>query len=164
LIAAMSRNRVIGRDNAIPWRIPAELARFRALTMGHHIVMGRRTWESIGRLLPGRTTIIVTRNPGLRVDGALTAASLPHALRLAAHDDQIFVVGGAEIFRLALSLAQRIYLTTVEIEIEGDTHMPEIDPAVWRCVQCEAHPPDATSALAWRLETYERVGRAESVA
>jgi dihydrofolate reductase len=161
LIVAMSRNRVIGRNNAIPWRIPAELARFKQLTMGHHIVMGRKTWESIGRLLPGRTTIIVTRNPGLRVQGALIAASLPQALGLAAQDDEIFVIGGAEIFRLALPLAQRIYLTTVEIDIEGDTFMPQFDPAAWRCVSSEAHRADATNPLAWVLEIYQRVGRAE---
>src|SRR5690606_41415058 len=140
LIVAMSRNRVIGRDNAIPWHIPAELRRFKALTMGHHIVMGRRTWDSIGRLLPGRTTVIVTRNPDLRVEGALMASSLPHALALAAHDDEVFVIGGEEIFRLALPLASRIYLTTVDIEVEGDTFMPELEPGQWRRVACESHP------------------------
>ena len=157
LIVAMSRNRVIGRNNAIPWRIPAELQRFKQLTMGHHIVMGRKTWDSIGRLLPGRTTVIVTRNPDLRVQGALIADSLSQALRLAARDDEIFVIGGAEIFRLALPLAQRIYLTTVDLAIEGDTFMPPIDPAAWRCVLSEPHPAEATNPLAWVLEIYERV-------
>jgi dihydrofolate reductase len=161
LIVAMSRNRVIGRGNAIPWRIPAELARFKQLTMGHHIVMGRKTWESIGRLLPGRTTIIVTRNPDLRVPGALIAGSLPQALQLAAGDDEIFVIGGAEIFRLALPLAQRIYLTTVGIDVDGDTFMPPIDPAAWRCVASEPHAADATNPLAWVLEIYDRVPGAE---
>jgi dihydrofolate reductase len=163
LIVAMSRNRVIGRNNAIPWRIPAELARFKQLTMGHHIVMGRKTWESIGRLLPGRTTIILTRNPDLRVQGALIAASLPQALRLAAQDDEIFVIGGAEIFRLALPLAQRIYLTTVQIDIDGDTFMPPIDPAAWRCVKSEPHPADLTNPLAWVLEIHDRVSGMEQV-
>ncbi len=161
LIVAMSRNRVIGRNNAIPWRIPAELQRFKQLTMGHHIVMGRKTWESIGRLLRGRTTIIVTRNAQLRVEGALIASSLAEALRLAAHDDEIFVIGGAEIFALALPLAQRLYLTTVEVDIEGDTFMPPFDPAGWRRVSSESHPADATNPLPWVLEVYERVGRTE---
>ncbi|MGH8638553.1 MAG: dihydrofolate reductase [Burkholderiales bacterium] len=161
LIVAMSRNRVIGRNNAIPWCIPAELARFKQLTMGHHIVMGRKTWESVGRLLPGRTTVIVTRNPGLRVQGALIAASLPQALGLAAQDDEIFVIGGAAIFRLALPLAQRIYLTTVEIDIDGDTFMPHVDPAAWRCVSSEPHPADAANPLSWVLDIYERVGSTE---
>ena len=162
LIVAMSRNRVIGRDNAIPWRIPAELARFKQLTMGHHIVMGRKTWDSIGRLLPGRTTIIVTRNAQFHVEGALTASSLPQALRLAAHDDEIFVIGGAEIFRLALPLAQRIYLTTVDIAIEGDTFMPPFDAGEWRRVGIESHPADATNPLPWVLETLERVGSTQN--
>lgn len=156
LIVAMSRNRVIGRDNAIPWRIPAELQRFKQLTMGHHIVMGRKTWDSIGRLLPGRTTVIVTRNAQLRVEGALIASSLTEALRLAAHDDEIFVIGGAEIFAQALPLAQRLYLTTVDIEIDGDTFMPPFDPTEWHRVRSEAHPADPTNPLPWVLEIYER--------
>lgn len=157
LIVAMSRNRVIGRDNAIPWHIPAELARFKALTMGHHIVMGRKTWESIGRLLPGRTTVIVTRNPDFRVPGALIARSIEEALELAAHDSEIFVIGGAQIFRSALPYAQRLYLTTVDVEVEGDTFMPPIDLAAWRKVATETHPADADNPLPWVLETYERV-------
>jgi dihydrofolate reductase len=156
LIVAMSRNRVIGRNNAIPWRIPAELQRFKALTMGHHLVMGRKTWESIGRLLPGRTTIIVTRNPDLHVKGALTARSLDEALALAADDSEIFVIGGAEIFGLALPRADRICLTTVDIEIEGDTFMPQFDLGAWRLVASEAHPADAANPLPWVLETYDR--------
>jgi dihydrofolate reductase len=164
LIVAMSRNRVIGRGNAIPWRLPAELRRFKALTMGHHIVMGRRTWDSIGRLLPGRTTIIVTRNPGLEVPGALIATSLPQALRLGAADDEIFVIGGAEIFRLALPLAHRIHLTTVDVEIEGDTFMPAFDLGEWRMVAAESHPADDSNALPWVLETYDRIGTPEPAA
>jgi dihydrofolate reductase len=157
LIVAMSRNRVIGRDNAIPWHLPGELKRFKELTLGHHIVMGRRTWDSIGRLLPGRTTIIVTRNPALQVAGALMATSLPQALKIAERDDEIFVIGGEEIFRLALPLAHRIYLTTVDVELDGDTFMPVIDAALWRKVRSESHPADAVNPLSWVLEIYERV-------
>jgi len=164
LIVAMSRNRVIGRDNAIPWRIPVELQRFKQLTMGHHIVMGRKTWDSIGRLLPGRTTVIVTRNAQLRVEGALIASSLAEALRLAAHDDEIFVIGGAEIFAQALPLAQRLYLTTVDIEIDGDTFMPPFDPTEWHRVHNEAHPADATNPLPWVLAIYERAASTQSTA
>jgi dihydrofolate reductase len=157
LIVAMSRNRVIGRDNAIPWHIPAELQRFKQLTMGHHIVMGRKTWDSIGRLLPGRTTIVITRTRDFRVPGALVATSLPQALELAGHDSEIFVIGGAEVFRLALPLAQRIYLTTVDIEVAGDTYMPDFEQAEWQRVGIESHPADAASPLGWVLETYDRV-------
>src|SRR5690606_23387302 len=156
LIVAMSRNRVTGRNNAIPWRIPAELARVKALTMGHHIVMGHKTWDSIGRLLPGRTTIILSRNPDFRVEGALTARSLDEALALAAGDSEVFVIGGEEVFRLALPRADRIYLTTVDTEVEGDTFMPQFDPAAWRLVAREAHPADAASPLPWVLEIYGR--------
>ncbi len=164
LIVAMSRNRAIGRNNAIPWRLPAELKRFKELTMGHHIVMGRRTWDSIGRLLPGRTTIIVTRNSSLRVEGALVATSLAQALRQSAADSEVFVIGGAEIFRLALPAAHRIHLTTVDVQIEGDTFMPEFDLTQWRKTASEAHPADAANALAWVLETYDRIGTPEPMA
>jgi dihydrofolate reductase len=156
LIVAMSRNRVIGREGAIPWHLPQELRRFKALTMGHHIVMGRRTWDSIGRLLPGRTTVIVTRNPALQVPGALIAHSLPHALALGAADSEIFVIGGAEIFREALGYADRIHLTTVEADIEGDTYMPELDLTGWRKVAVESHPAGEGNPLAWTLVTYDR--------
>ena len=157
LVVARARNGVIGADGGLPWHLPEDLKHFRALTTGHAIVMGRRTWDSIGRLLPGRTTIIVTRNPALRVEGALMATSLPQALALAERDDEVFVIGGEEIFRLALPLAHRIYLTTVDVELEGDTFMPEIDAALWRKVSSESHPADAANPLSWVLEIYERV-------
>jgi dihydrofolate reductase len=155
LIVAMSRNGVIGFNGRLPWHIPAELQRFKALTMGHHIVMGRKTWDSIGRLLPGRTTVIVTRNGGLRVEGALVAESLPAALDLAESDPEVFVIGGAEIFFLALPYARRIYLTTVEIECAGDTFMPPIDWNEWRRTASETHPA-VGGTPAWMLEVYDR--------
>ena len=126
--------------------------------MGHHLVMGWCTWDSIGRLLPGRTTVIVTRNPGLRVEGALVATSLREALCLSAADSEVFVIGGAEIFRLALPAAHRIHLTTVDADIEGDTFMPAVDLTQWRKVAAESHPADA---LPWVLETYDRIGTPE---
>jgi len=157
LIVAMSRNRVIGRDNRLPWHLPEDLRRFKQLTMGHHIVMGRKTWASIGRLLPGRTTVIVTRNPDLQVPGAKIAASLDEALRLCADDAEVFVIGGAEIFRTALPLAQRLYLTTIDADIDGDTLMPEMDWTVWRCVESEAHPAGPGNALPWTFAVYDRI-------
>jgi dihydrofolate reductase len=158
LIVAMARNRVIGRDNRLPWHLPDELKRFKALTMGHHIVMGRRTWDSIRRLLPGRTTVIVTRDADLRVAGAKIAHSFEEALRLASGDPEVFVIGGAQIFRDALRFAQRIYLTTVETEIEGDTHMPDFDRQAWRVACEETHPQTDTNPLPWTLQLLERVG------
>ena len=131
----MARNRVIGANNRIPWHLPEELKMFKRLTMGHHIVMGRKTYESIGRLLPGRTTVIVTRQRDYAAPGAIIAHSLQDALNAAARDDEIFVIGGAELFREALPIADRIHLTVVEAEPEGDTFMPEFDRGEWQEVE-----------------------------
>jgi dihydrofolate reductase len=125
----MARNRVIGANGAIPWHLPNELKLFKRVTMGHHIIMGRKTYESIGKLLPGRTTVIVTRQAYYRVEGAIIAHSLPEAVTACGRDDEIFVIGGGELYRAALPIAGRIYLTIVEAEPGGDTLMPEIDMA-----------------------------------
>ena len=119
LIVAMARNRVIGNNGAIPWRLPSELQLFKRVTMGHHIIMGRKTWESIRRLLPGRTTVIVTRQNNYAVPGALVADSLQAALKLCGDDAKIFVIGGGELYREALPITDRIYLTTVDAEPAG---------------------------------------------
>jgi dihydrofolate reductase len=139
LIVAMAKNRVIGAKNSIPWRVPGEQKLFKQITMGHHIVMGRKTYESIGRLLPGRTTVIVTRQRDYVVPGAIIAHSLHDAINAAARDEEIFVIGGAELFREALPVADRIHLSLVDQEPEGDTFMPEIDPAEWREVSREQY-------------------------
>jgi dihydrofolate reductase len=136
----MARNRVIGANNQIPWHLPDDLKMFKRLTMGHHIVMGRKTYESIGRLLPGRTTVIVTRQPDYAVPGAIIAHSLHDAMNAAARDDEIFVIGGAELFREALPIADRIHLSVVDAEPEGDTWMPEYDSAEWSEVLSEEKP------------------------
>lgn len=157
LIVAMAKNGVIGADNKIPWHLPAELRIFKSATMGHHIVMGRRTWESIDRLLPGRTTVIVTRQPDFRVPGAIVAHSFEDALAACHGDDEVFVIGGAELFRLALPRADRFYLTIVDAQPEGDTMMPEIDWSAWREV-CSAHyAADERNPLAFRFVLYERL-------
>lgn len=139
LIVAMAKNRVIGANGGIPWRVPGEQALFKRITMGHHIVMGRKTYESIGRLLPGRTTVIVTRQRGYAVPGAVMAHSLTDAINSAARDHEIFVIGGAEVFREALPIADRIHLSVVEAEPAGDVWMPEIDPRQWHEVASEQH-------------------------
>lgn len=156
LIVAMSRNGVIGKDNRLPWHLPADLKRFKELTLGHTIVMGRKTWESIGRLLPGRRNVIVTRNADLAVEGAVVADSLDAALAAGEGDDEVFVIGGEQIFRSAMALADRIYLTIVQAEFDGDTFMPAIDPSQWRRVRSESHAGTETSPLAWRFEIHER--------
>jgi dihydrofolate reductase len=140
LIVAMAKNRVIGANNAIPWHVPGEQKLFKQLTMGHHIVMGRKTFESIGRLLPGRTTVIVTRQPDFAVAGAIIAHSLHDAVNAAARDDEVFVIGGAELFREALPIADRIHLSLIDMEPEGDVLMPEIDEREWREIAGESYP------------------------
>ena len=155
LLVAMARNRVIGRDNRIPWHLPADLKRFKALTMGHHIVMGRETWDSIHRLLPGRTTVIVTRNPQLKVPGAKIAHSIEDALRACGDDAEIFVIGGEQIFRAALPHAQRLYLSTIDADIAGDTFMPAIDTSEWQLTHDEMHAAQGES-LPWRFQIFDR--------
>ena len=137
IIVAMARNRVIGRDGKLPWHISADLKRFRALTMGHHIVMGRRTWESIGRLLPGRRHVIVSRKTGYRVPGAAVVDSLAAAIEACKGDSEIFVIGGGEIYAQALRLADRIYATEILDNAEGDTYFPVVDVNEWQPVSRE---------------------------
>jgi dihydrofolate reductase len=132
LVAAIAHGGVIGRDNAIPWRIPDDMKRFRALTMGHPVVMGRRTWESLSdrfRPLPGRRNVVVTRNPAWRADGAERAASLEDALALVAGATRVFVIGGGELYAGALPLADELLLTEVDADVPGDTFFPPFERA-----------------------------------
>jgi dihydrofolate reductase len=156
IIVAMSRNRVIGARGAIPWHLPDELKRFRNITMGHHIVMGRKTWESIGRPLPGRTSVIVTRQSGYRAPGAVVAHSLDEAIAACRGDEEIFVIGGAELYAQALPLANRVYLTVVDADIEGDTWMPELNASVWRETAFHSFAADKRHAYSYRCSIHER--------
>jgi dihydrofolate reductase len=159
LIVAMAKNRVIGANGRIPWHLPNELKLFKSLTMGHHIVMGRKTYESIGRLLPGRTTVIVTRQRDYSVPGAIVAHSLKDALEACKADDECFVIGGAELFREALPIADRLYLTVVDAEPAGDTFMPEFDRGVWKETSSQAFPADDKHAHAYRFTILDRAAR-----
>lgn len=156
IIVAMAKNRVIGARNAIPWRLPGELALFKRITMGHHIVMGRQTWESIGRLLPGRTSIVVTRNPDYRVPGAIVAGSLEKALIACGDDSEVFVIGGAQLYAAALPVANRLYLTIVETDVAGDTLMPDFDLSRWQLVSHESHAADERNPHPYTLHVYDR--------
>lgn len=155
----MARNRVIGAGGGIPWHLPDELKRFRSLTLGHHIVMGRRTWESIGRLLPGRTTVIVTRQRGYSAPGARVVHSLEEAIAACGADDEIFVIGGAELYAQALPRAGRLYLTVVDAEIAGDTFMPDYAPGDWRMVSSASFPTDERHRYPYGCAVYERISR-----
>jgi|SRR5262245_3467575 len=132
LVAALARNRVIGAGNRLPWRLPEDLKRFKRLTMGAPVIMGRKTHDSIGRPLPGRRNIVVTGQPGARWEGCEAAHSLDDAIALAGDAPEVFVIGGAELYRLALPRADRLYLTLIDADHEGDTFFPAFDPADWR--------------------------------
>ena len=151
----MAKNRVIGAHNAIPWQLPGELRLFKSITIGHHIIMGRNTWESMLRLLPGRTTVVVTRQRGYRVPGAVVAASLEAAIAACAGDDEIFVIGGAQLYNAALPIADRIYLTTVDAELEGDTLMPNIDLTQWHEHSSQAFNADDKNPYSYKLVIYD---------
>ncbi len=153
----MAKNRVIGADGKIPWHLPNELQLFKSVTMGHHIIMGRKTYESINRLLPGRTTVIVTRQPDYSVPGALIAHSLDAAIAQCAGDSEMFVIGGAELYRAALPHADRIYLTVVDAEPAGDTWMPEFDAARWQTHSVREFAKDDRHAHDYRFEIHDRV-------
>ena len=156
LIVAMAKNRVIGADNTIPWHLPNELKLFKSLTMGNPIVMGRKTYESIGRLLPGRTTVIVTRQKDYAIEGAIVAHSISEAIAACKGADEIFVIGGADLFRETLPLADRLYLTTVDAEPEGDTFMPDFDAGEWHETSAQAFDKDEKHAYAYQLRVYDR--------
>ncbi len=158
LIVAMADNRVIGRDNELPWRLPADLARFKTLTMGHHLLMGRKTFESVGRALPGRTMVVISRGRPRLPDGVLLASSLEEAVGMAeaAGDDEAFVAGGGEIYRLALPRADRIYLTRVHREFAGDTEFPDFTASEWRLLSQEDFPADERNAFGYSFLVLER--------
>jgi dihydrofolate reductase len=158
----MAQNGVIGRDNALPWRLPEDLRRFKAATLGKPILMGRKTFESIGRALPGRVNLVLTRDRDWSAAGATVVHSVEEALSAASQAEELVVIGGAEIFRLVMPFARRIYLTHVHAEIPGDTVFPDFDPTQWVDVGSEAHPADARHAHALTFMTLERRGAPEA--
>ncbi|MCK7596413.1 dihydrofolate reductase [Microbulbifer sp. CAU 1566] len=161
MIVAMAGNRAIGRENALPWRISGDLQFFKRTTLGKPVVMGRKTFESIGRPLPGRKNIVITRNPDWRAEGVSLAASLEQALALAAQAavgdgaEEIMVIGGAEIYRQAMPLAQRLYITEVEAEVEGDAFFPELDET-WKEVGRDCYPASDKDEYNYCLVQYDR--------
>lgn len=159
LIAAVASNGVIGRDGALPWRLPADLRRFRALTTGHSVIMGRRTWESLGRALPERQNIVVSRHPReLKPDGAVVAGSLAEALAAVALPGPAFCIGGALLYAAALPLADLAYITEIARAFDGDAVFPPLDRAEWREVEREHHRGDSTASFEYDDVTYRRRG------
>lgn len=160
VIAAMARHRVIGRDNALPWHLPADLQHFKATTLGKPMIMGRKTWESLPGLLPGRPHIVITRDPDYHAEGAQIAHSLPQAINLAAAHmgatGELMLIGGANLYAQALPLADRLYLTEVDAEVEGDAWFPDVDLSDWSLVSREDHVADARNRYPYRFLSYQR--------
>lgn len=158
VLAAIGENRVIGRAGRLPWRLPAELARLKKLTTGHCLIMGRKTWESIGRPLPKRTSIVITRNADFHAPGAVVVGDFDAALAAARErgDSEAFVFGGAAIYQIALPRADRLYLTRVHAAPSGDRWFPDFDESAWQLVSREVHPADEAHEYAFSFEEYER--------
>ncbi len=157
-IVAVARNRVIGKDNQIPWYLPADLKYFKRTTLNHHVIMGRKSFESIGRPLPKRTNVVITRNPFFAATHVLVAHSLEEALTIAEEnrEEEAFIIGGAEIYQLAMPRLDRLYLTEVDLEPEGDSFFPEIIEENWRLVSADPHEPDDRNECAYTFKVFAR--------
>lgn len=156
IVVAIARNGVIGKDNALPWRLPEELAHFKRVTLGYPIIMGRRTWESIGRPLPGRLNIVVSRDPAYRAPGCVVVDSLARAYEAAGSAERVAIIGGTSLFEAALPEADCIHLTEVDADVEGDTWFPEFDRSEWVETEVSHHPADERHAHAFRILRLER--------
>lgn len=163
LIAAMDRNRLIGTENRLPWHLPADLQHFKAMTMGKPIIMGRRTFESLGRPLPGRQNIVVTRDSAFLAEGCTVVHSVEQALAAASRHPEAMVIGGAALYGQLMARAQRIYLTLVDGEFEGDVFFPAFAAGEWREVEREGRKPDERNAYAYSFVVLERVKDASTL-
>ena len=159
LLVAMADDGVIGRDNTLPWHLPRDLQWFKRLTTGNTIIMGRTTYQSIGRPLPNRRNIVLSRNPAFKAEGVEVVATLEDALELVQNDTEVFVVGGAAVYGLALPRAQRMYLTRVHARVDGDVRFPEWRPDEWRLVWEEAHEADDKHAYPFTFQQFDRIRR-----
>ena len=158
VITAVARNGIIGIENRLPWRLPDDLRRFRTLTSGHTVIMGRRTWESLPRALPNRQNIVVTRSPGYVAEGAETARSLAGALSQANRPAPIFCIGGGALYRDALSLADTLYITEIDRTFIGDATFPPLDRDQWREIDREPHKLDGPDGFDYAFVTLRRIG------
>lgn len=156
LVVAVASNGVIGRDNQLPWKLPDDMSYFKLVTLGHPVVMGRRTYESIGKPLPGRENIVVTHNPAFQAPGCRIVASLDEAWKAAGDVAEISIIGGTSLFEETLPIADRIHLTEVEAEVPGDTFFPRFDRSQWRETEISRHPADAKHAYPFRIVVLDR--------
>ena len=157
IVVARARNGVIGAQNSLPWRLPADLKHFRKITLGNPVVMGRRTWESIGRPLPDRRNIVITRNPAFTAPGCETADSVEAALAMVAGVRDVMIIGGAAVYQESMKYVKRMHVTEVHAEVEGDTFFPEFDITEWRETRRVDHAADEANAYAYSFVTLEKV-------
>ncbi len=156
-VVAVSRNGVIGRDGGLPWHISTDLKRFKAITMGKPLIMGRKTWDSLPKKpLPGRPNIVITRQKNFRAQGASVVSDVSSALAAAGQVEEVCVIGGGEIFDMFLLQTERVYLTEVDLEVEGDTFFPPLDPAQWTETAREIHPQGAHDSASFVLRVLDR--------
>jgi dihydrofolate reductase len=156
IIAAVADNNVIGGNNKLLWRLPADLKRFKQLTLGHPVIMGRKTFESIGKPLPGRENVVITRNPDFKAEGITIVRSLDEVLKKFSGQD-VFIIGGAEIYAQSMSLADKIFLTRIYQLFEGDSFFPAIDERIWKVKREEMHEPDEKNPYRYAFIDYERI-------
>ena len=158
MIAAMAHDRVIGKDNQMPWYLPADLAHFKRVTLGKPVLMGRKTFESIGRPLPGRRNLVISRNPGYQAEGIEVVGSVEAALALLASCavEELMVIGGGHLYAEMLPSADCLYLTQINLAVEGDTRFPAFDDGQWQRIDCESHPADEKNPHPYRFETWQR--------
>lgn len=156
IIAAAGKHNELGKDNDLVWHLPDDFKRFKKLTTGHYIIMGRKTFESFPKPLPNRTHVVITRNKEYQKEGAVVVHTLEDALKLAKDDDQPFIIGGGEIYELGMEVADKIELTRVHGKFDADTFFPEINDINWKLVAKEVHPKDVKHAYAFTYETYMR--------
>lgn len=157
IIVAFDRNRLIGKNNLLPWHLPADLKHFRTLTMGHHMIMGRRTFESIGKPLPGRVSVVITRQKGLEIPGCIVVNNFDEAIKSCGTQEEVFIIGGAEIFKCTMPVASKLYVTQIDHAFEGDTWFPEISSSEWRQISAEFHPADEKNPWPYSFITYTRI-------
>lgn len=155
-VVAMAHHRVMGKNNAMPWHLPADLKHFKKITTGKPVIMGRKTFESIGKALPNRRNIVITRNAEYIAPGCDVVDSLQSALALVSDQDEICIIGGAQIFQEALPMADRLYLTFIDLEVDGDTFFPAWNPAEWKEVSREVFSPDSNNAYALEFVVLDR--------
>ncbi|WP_256006934.1 MULTISPECIES: dihydrofolate reductase [Pedobacter] len=155
-VVAISENRAIGKDNQLLWHLPKDLKHFKKITSGHTVIMGRKTYDSVGKPLPNRRNIVITRRTDLEIEGAEVVSSLDAALELCRHETEVFIIGGAEIYKLALQRTDRIYLTTVHETYDADAFFPELNETLWKETESQRHEADDRHSVAFTFSTLER--------